>query len=400
MLLIGLAARAGTGPSWLTGVALGGTAVGIIALGSRLLGLGGDQDLALELNLAAERLSYPIGYWNGLGYLLAMTLPALAWLTLAARVPIARAAVAGSIPLVAALFLTSSRGAWLAGGLSLLIALGFASDRQRVTEAAIVAVPAWTLVIIAAAAGRGELSPIGGASLVGILIAALVVLAAAAAHVAFGRLDARGAAQPDSRPSRHARGPLIAAALAALLAVAVVLGPSALLGDFRYEETVVQGDASGFASDSGRSSFWGAALDAFADAPLRGVGAGGYEAYWSLKGDLAVPTRNAHSAPLETFAELGLPGGLALLFAIALGGFGAVTVLRRQRGRPREVSAAAAGNLFRRAARDRGRLELGAAGGPRPVPGQPDPALRARAAGRRRRRLAARRLANGGLRAA
>jgi hypothetical protein len=343
VLLVGLGARAGSAPSWLAGIALGGTVVATIALGSRLLGLGGDQDLALELNLAAERLSYPIGYWNGLGYLLAMTLPAVAWLTVAARTSIARAALAGSVPLVTALFLTSSRGAMLAGAIGLLIVLGFAVDRHRVTEAAIVAVPAWAVVIIAAAVARGELSPIGGPSAAGLAIAALVAAIAAGAHLTFGRLDARAAAQPASRPSRQAGGRVVVAALAAVLAVILVLGPSALLGEFRYEETAVQGESVGFASDSGRSSFWDAALGSFGEAPLRGVGAGGYEAYWSMNGDLAVPARNAHSAPLETLAELGLPGGLSLLAAIGLGAFGAVVTLRRQRGRTRGAAAAVVG---------------------------------------------------------
>ena len=77
--------------------------------------------------------------------------------------------------------------------------------------------------------------------------------------------------------------------------------------------------AAALVSGSGRSSFWGAALDAFGDDPLRGIGAGGYATYWNMNGDLACPPRNAHSAQLETLAELGLPGGLVLLAALGLG---------------------------------------------------------------------------------
>ena len=98
ILTAGLAARPGSGPSWFAGVALGGVLVALLALGSRLFGLGGDEQIALELGPAAERLSYPIGYWNGLGYLLAMTLPALLWLALGARSSVAALAAAGSTP--------------------------------------------------------------------------------------------------------------------------------------------------------------------------------------------------------------------------------------------------------------------------------------------------------------
>ena len=72
VVLVALASRRGSFRAWLAGIAIGGVAIALVALGSRLLGFGGDAELALQLPLAAERLSYPLGYWNGLGYLMAM----------------------------------------------------------------------------------------------------------------------------------------------------------------------------------------------------------------------------------------------------------------------------------------------------------------------------------------
>ncbi len=345
LLTVGLAARPGTGPSWLAGIAIGGTLVAVLALGSRLLGLGGDEQLAVELQAAAERLSFPIGYWNGLGYLLAMTMPPLVWLAATARSSVARLAVATSIPVVVALFLTSSRGALLAAVLGLLIAGWFAFDRRRLLLAAEIAIAAWTVTIIATAALRDQLNPIGAATAESLLLVALIIVSSIAVYLSFGRLDAGGEARPVSRRSRRTRRLTIAGALVAALAVGIVLGPSAFLGEFRTEQVgePTAGTADALVSGSGRSSFWGAALSAFGEDPVRGIGAGGFETYWNINGELGVPTRNAHSAELEALAELGLPGGAALLAALGLGAFGVWSRLRSETERVRAASAAVAG---------------------------------------------------------
>ena len=74
---------------------------------------------------------------------------------------------------------------------------------------------------------------------------------------------------------------------------------------------------------SGRYQFWESAVDAFEDHPVKGIGAGGYEAYWAQNGYLARPVRDAHSLFLEAMAELGLVGFVLVLgffgFAIAAG---------------------------------------------------------------------------------
>ena len=71
-----LAAVAPPGPQrrvWLAGLAIGVVAVSVLALGSRMIpSLFPTQDVVQALPEARGRLSYPLGYWNGLGALLAL----------------------------------------------------------------------------------------------------------------------------------------------------------------------------------------------------------------------------------------------------------------------------------------------------------------------------------------
>src|SRR5205823_5184289 len=63
---------------WNDGLALGIVAVGLLALGSRLFPavLQGDEGLR-EYLPSLTRLSYPLGYWNGLGIFVALAFPLL-----------------------------------------------------------------------------------------------------------------------------------------------------------------------------------------------------------------------------------------------------------------------------------------------------------------------------------
>lgn len=308
LLLVGLLARPGSHPSWLAGLALGGIAVAVIALASRVFGFGADDEIARELPPAAERLSHPLGYWNALGYLMAMTLPPLAYLAATARTGVARAAVAGSVPVVLVLVLTSSRGALLAAAVGLVALVWMTEQRSRLMLAVAVAVPASALVVGLASVYRKELDPIDRGEGWSLAIGAVTILAAFIAQFAFARLDrARDPAGGRRRPG--ARG--VGALAGIVVAVVALVGPSALIGEFRTAST--DGDTSeALLSGSGRLSFWDAAVEAFADDPVRGLGAGGYESYWARNGGLDFAVANAHSLELETLAELGVPGAVAL----------------------------------------------------------------------------------------
>jgi hypothetical protein len=66
-------------------------------------------------------------------------------------------------------------------------------------------------------------------------------------------------------------------------------------------------------SGTGRSQFWGQAVDAFESEPVVGIGAGNYELWWNQHHTIDVITIDAHSLYLQTLAELGIVGILLLL---------------------------------------------------------------------------------------
>jgi O-antigen ligase len=64
--------------------------------------------------------------------------------------------------------------------------------------------------------------------------------------------------------------------------------------------------------ESNRYAYWRVGLGAFADHPVNGVGSGGYRVEWLQRRDFAETVRDAHSLYVETAAELGIVGLLAL----------------------------------------------------------------------------------------
>lgn len=327
VLLVGLAARRGSGPSWLAGIALGGLAVAVVALAARLFGFGADIELATQLPLAAERISYPIGYWNGLGYMMAMTVTALVWFAGAGRPGQSSLATGATVPVVVVLFLTSSRGSMLMMLVGVACVAWLMPVRIRLIAAAIAAIPAWFVAVVATAARRGALEPPGDPGLWGVALALAIVACAVLAGLALNRLAGRGIS-----PARARRLGIAAIAVGgvALLASIGAFGVDSFVGSFRGERAgTEQGTAAGLASGSDRLSFWGTAMEGFAEDPVHGIGAGGFPNYWNRHGDLSVAVQNAHSAPVEEFAELGLAGGTLMLAALGVPLWAARRRLRR-----------------------------------------------------------------------
>jgi O-antigen ligase len=88
---------------------------------------------------------------------------------------------------------------------------------------------------------------------------------------------------------------------------------------------------------SRRYDYWRVGADAFADQPFRGVGSGAFAVVWLRERPVQEGAVDAHSLPLETAAELGLVGLVAL--ALFLGGVGLVA--RRAAAREPELVAGA-----------------------------------------------------------
>jgi hypothetical protein len=87
---------------------------------------------------------------------------------------------------------------------------------------------------------------------------------------------------------------------------------------------------------SNRYAYWKVAGETFADHPLQGEGSGGFRTAWLRERPFREPVRDAHSLYLETAAELGLAGLLALALLVA----GCLTAARR--ALPAGAGAAAA----------------------------------------------------------
>jgi O-antigen ligase len=90
---------------------------------------------------------------------------------------------------------------------------------------------------------------------------------------------------------------------------------------------------------SNRYDYWRVALRTWADAPVRGTGASGFQVAWLRDRPIPGGARDAHSLPLETLAELGLVG--AALLAAAAGGV-AVCARRVQAADPALAAGPAA----------------------------------------------------------
>jgi O-antigen ligase len=257
---------------------------------------------------AGDRLAQPLTYWNAQGALAALGLVLAAGL-LAERGRALRVAAACSAPLLGLdLYLTLSRGALGAFAAGLLVLLALRPTRAALSAVVIVTAAAAIGPIAAEVAFRAVLhadsSAGDGAAMLVLLAATSVAAGILAAHP-----PRAAAALPRLRPAA-------AAALAAALALTVVA--AAHSGSAGAPKATAGRLVS---IESNRYAYWSVALATFADHPLRGVGTAGYRVEWLRRRHIDEVVRDAHSLYLETAAELGVVGLLALVALV--GGIGA-----------------------------------------------------------------------------
>jgi hypothetical protein len=355
VLAVLASARTGARP-WLTGLAGGLVIVVAGSLASRfdpsLFG-GGDRSIFAALPLAHGRLSYPIGYWNGLGAALALGIVLLGWLSAQTASRIGRALAVGLIPPFGlALYLTSSRGGVAAAIVGGCVLLFFARDWARmVVGFAIGGIGTAALAVIASQSDDLSLALTTHTAYVqgrvlALATVACIVLAAVARYLADGWLSRL------LLPRVVVRRGLAALVVAGLIALAVS-HPIDRIRDFSNANDVA-GSSPGVgasrlitSSGSGRYQFWGEAIDAFDSNPAIGIGAGNYELWWNQHHTIDVVTVDAHSLYLQTLAELGVVGLLVLLGflgTVLFAGWRAVTQARN--GNRRDDAMAAAVALF------------------------------------------------------
>jgi hypothetical protein len=286
-----------------------------------------------DVATAGDRLAYPLSYWNGSGAFAALGLILAAALAGDAGRPawLRAAAAAAAPPLALTVLLTLSRGALgtLAAGVLLLLAI--APSRGRLTAAALVVGGGGLAAAVLALSVHGLRTAAGAAGAKGVAALAGLLVAMALCWLA-----ARALAGGRDAPALWLR-PLALAAMTIVLAGTVVAALS-------VERAPGQDDPGAGAQrlasvQSNRYAYWKVAVASFADHPLQGEGSGSFRAIWLRERDFREVIRDAHSLYLETAAELGLVGLLAL--GLLIGGC-AVAAVRAGPALPGAAAALAA----------------------------------------------------------
>lgn len=339
-----LASTPGSARLWLRGLTIGIVVVALLGLLARLFpDLFPASDLAESIPDAAQRLSYPLDYWNAMGLVGAVGLLLLASTATTGATRAARAGAVATLPAVGlALFLTSSRGGLAAFTLGAVVLLVLDRDRTRVAAALVVG-SAGALALAAVATTSDALidGRTADAAITG--QAARLLLLTIAVGALVGLLWSR----VDAHPARLELIRRLGVGIVAILVLGVLAAGNPIdrvsgFCDIPAVSTEQAGAVTRHLSGAGgggRCQFWGAALDAYASSPFVGIGAGGYQSWWGEHATLALYIRNAHSLFLEQLAELG-PLGLTLILGFL--GVPLLAGLRRRRDQLGDAAVAPA----------------------------------------------------------
>jgi hypothetical protein len=297
------------------------------------------------------RLRLPFDYWNAVGLMGAMGIPACLWAgSRRGAGLISRALTVPAIGLLAvAIMLSLSRGALVIVAVGLVAWFALASVRLRAAAVLLLgaagggAAGAWALSNHALSHDFVALSArtTAGHELGWVLIGMIIVqtVAGFGAALAMDRVSV-------SRIARRRAG-VVLVVLAALIPVAgigaVAASSRGLTGNVSHAWNQLTSPNSGgaadvpgrlFATESSRGRYWNEGLKVGEHAVVKGVGAGGFAIahtrYAAANAGGAFVT-HAHSYPVETFADLGLIGlllSLALLVSWGLAAARAVGVTR------------------------------------------------------------------------
>ena len=337
VLVVVASRRAGAG-AWLRGLAIGLAALAALALLARFEpGLFGNPDAELRevLPAAAGRLTYPIGYWNGLAAAMATAIVLLAWIAAAGSRRLGRTLAVAALPAaVLALWATDSRGGIVAAGLAFAVLVAFGPRRLALIVNAGFGIGAG-IVLAALASSRDDLfrlpgSPAAEAEAGGMLLLTLVAvgLAGLLRYALDPQFERLGKLRVPPRAGRIAVALAVVAALAAIVAADPIERFETFRAPPTEDELLLGEDRFLSTGGSGRYQFWEAAIDAFGEAPVGGQGSGGYGPYWLEHREYPLVATRAHSLIFESLAELGIAG-----FAVVVGFFAtaAVAAVRRRR---------------------------------------------------------------------
>jgi hypothetical protein len=330
------------------GIAISLAVVAFLALISRLL------PNLIEVPITTEtgpRTRYPLEYWNAVGVSCGIGAALLLWASRRSLVAFLRWAAVASLPvMLLALYFTYSRG----GILALLIACGclIVLSHDRLWLLATLAVGAvGALPAVLAAQDRQSLADnLPGQTTVDQGLTVLLILLAGigltlALFAGLRRIERRGGGLA-GRAVEASRNPVVLkriALVAALIGLAAAIAVGGRAWDqFKSSDVELPNNSQQrfqSLSSAGRSDFYRVAVDAFGEAPLLGQGAGTYVFSWQKQRSIDLPLHDAHSLYLESFAELGLFGGAAVLGLVGLLLWTGLQAWRNAGGSRRELHA-------------------------------------------------------------
>jgi O-antigen ligase len=313
----------------LGGLAAGFTVVALIALLTRVL----PEVWPVGANLANDRLSYPLTYWNAVGLVAALGGVLCLHFTSSLREPAPmRVVAAAAVPALGATALfTFSRGAIAAGLLGLAV-YAVAGRPKGLLTGMLAAGPATAVAVIAAldADLLATANPTTDAAVAQghdvAIVVACCMAGAALVRAALLPLDRRLYSMRVPRAPRALLGSVGGAAAVAVVVLAVALDVPGITSE-QYHR-FVEGGAAGSndevrarltdPANTARVEQWEVALDGFREAPLTGQGAGTYELLWAKNRTQPSPVKDAHSLYAEALGELGIVGLLLLAVPLLL----------------------------------------------------------------------------------
>jgi hypothetical protein len=337
--------------SWLMRALLAGMgAICVIGLISRVL----PHTWPTTSNFFANRLNYPLTYWNAEGMVAAMALILGFHLTADPKEHWSvRALSAMLLPaLGATLLLTFSRGSLGVAAVG-FVAYCLLTRLHTLPTALLATVPptavamksAWDATALASVKATGPLAISQGRHVA--IVVGLCMLAAGVLRLALVPVDRQIARlgpvkHPPRQKVRVGIG-LAVAVLALVFALALGAGGAAHKEYSKFvngtnEAKVTQTrERLSDPANNGRLPLWTAALDIYRAHKLKGSGAGTYQQYYPQVREHALYVTDAHSLYLQSLAELGLVGGV--LMVLVVGGI-LVGLALRIRGPDRGIYAA------------------------------------------------------------
>jgi hypothetical protein len=332
---------------WCNGLALGIVAVTVIALISRFFpGTLEQREIAQLLAGAVTRLSFPVGYWNGLATLVALGIPLLLRIAIVARHPAVGAVAVTPIPaMCGVIYLASSRIGVLSAVVAVVAFLVLAPRRWSVLGA-VAAGGGGGAAVVLALSHRDTLvngpltSPVAASQghSAALVVLGLCVLSGLIYGVGCQALEGK------VHPPPALGWTVLVAAVALAVAGLAAAHPVRKFEQFKDPDIALSNQSAIeqhllSASGNGRWQMWSSALDEFETRPLVGRGAGSFQSWWRQNGSLPLFVQDAHSLYAETLGELGIVG-----FLLIMGAFVSALVVgfRRLRGPPDQRAVVAA----------------------------------------------------------